>query len=230
MDTTEEKPVQDPAAAAEKQSRDDLRVDDETKANSGEKEGLEKEHSNTDAGEENVDKEEVMAGKKRHLFKDATLFPMFFTMFSFRLVAACVMLPLGVLLLVSGNWLNSGEFGMEAVASRPWPNLEVEEQEQQQKILHSCALIGWILGFFMLLNFFYNVWTFLALGSLIYAKLPWAREGWNQARVAADEFLSKVREESLVDQYHRMTKAQRVSMARHDGEKRRIMENEAEGV
>merc|ERR1711971_1337494 len=89
------------------------------------KEGLEKEHSNTDAGEENVDKEEVMAGKKRHLFKDATLFPMFFTMFSFRLVAACVMLSLGVLLLVSGNWLNSGEFGMEAVASRPWPNLEV---------------------------------------------------------------------------------------------------------
>ena len=139
------------------------------------------------------------------------------------------MLPLGVLLLVSGNWLNSGEFGMEAVASRPWPNLEVEEQEQQLKILHSCALIGWILGTFMLLNFLYNVWTFAALGTLLYAKLPWARESWNQARVAADEFLSKVREESLVDQYHRMTKAQMESMARHDGE-RRSKENETEGV
>ena len=130
------------------------------------------------------------------------------------------MLPLGVLLLVSGNWLNSGEFGMEAVASRPWPNLEVEEQEQQLKILHSCALIGWILGSFMLLNIIFNVWTFVALGTLLYAKLPWARERWNQARVAADQFLSKVREESAVDQYHRMTKAQMESMARHDGERR----------
>ena len=139
------------------------------------------------------------------------------------------MLPLGVLLMVSGSWLNSGEFGMEAVASRPWPNLDVVELEPQQKILHVSALIGWILGFFMILNFFYNVWTFAALWTLIYAKLPWARERWNQARIAADEFLSKVREESLVEQYHRMTKAQRKSMARHDSE-RLTKENETEAV
>ena len=128
------------------------------------------------------------------------------------------MLPLGVMLMVSGSWLNSGEFGMEAVSSKPWPDIEVEEHQQQQKILHSCALIGWILGFFMLLNVFFNVWTSAALWTLIFDKLPWARERWNQARIAADEFLRKVREESLVDQYHRMTKAQMESMAMHDGE------------
>ena len=139
------------------------------------------------------------------------------------------MLPLGVLLMVSGSWLNSGEFGMEAVASKPWPNIEVEEEEQQQRILHSCALIGWILGFFMLLNVFFNVWTAAALWILIYDKLPWVRERWNQARVATDGFLRKVREESLVDQYHRMTKAQRKSMARHDSE-RLTKENETEAV
>ena len=84
MDTTEEKQVQDPAAAAENQSMD-IRADDETKA---EQDILEKEPSNTDAGEANGgDEGEVMAGKKRHLVKDATLFPMFFTMFGFRLVA-----------------------------------------------------------------------------------------------------------------------------------------------
>ena len=118
---------------------------------------------------------------------------------------------------------------MEAVARRPWPNIEVEEKVQQLKILHSCARIGWILGFFMLLNVFYNVWTSAALWTLLFDKLPWARERWNQARVAADGFLRKVREESLVDQYHRMTKAQMESMARHDGE-RRIKEKEAEAV
>ena len=127
------------------------------------------------------------------------------------------MFPLGVLLLVSGNWLNTGEFGMEAIASKPWPDKEVEEFNEQQNILHSCALIGWILGFFILLNFLYNVWTFVALGSLIFDKLPWARERWNQTRVAADEFL-KVREESLAEQFHRLNKAQMESMA--NGEKR----------
>ena len=84
MDTTEEKQVQDPAAAAENQSMD-IRADDGTKA---EQDIQEKEPSNTDTGEVNRgDKGEVMAGKKRHLVKDATLFPMFFTIFGFRLVA-----------------------------------------------------------------------------------------------------------------------------------------------
>ena len=61
-----------------------------------------------------------------------------------------------------------------AVARRPWPNIEVEEKVQQLKILHSCARIGWILGFFMLLNVFYNInmWTSAALWTLIYDKLP----------------------------------------------------------
>ena len=139
------------------------------------------------------------------------------------------MLSLGVLLLVSGSWLNSGEFGMEAVSSRRPPNLILEEHIQQHKILHSCALIGWILGFFMLLNLFFNVWISAALWTLIYDKLPWARERWNQARVAADGFLNKVREESLVNQYHRMNKAQMEGMAMHDG-KRRIKEKETEAV
>ena len=138
------------------------------------------------------------------------------------LLSAILMFTLGVLLLFCGNWLNSGEFGMEAIASKPWPDKEVEEFKEQQNILHSCALIGWILGFFMLLNFLYNVWTFFALGYLIFDKLPWARKRWNQARVAADELLikGKVREESLVEQFHRLTKAQMESIEKHDGERR----------
>ena len=78
MDTTEKKQAQDPATAAEIQSRD-FRVDDENKVNRS----MEKEPSNSDAGEAmGGDKE-----KKRHLVKEASLFPMFFTMFVFRLVA-----------------------------------------------------------------------------------------------------------------------------------------------
>ena len=126
------------------------------------------------------------------------------------------MFPLGVLLLVSGSWLNSGEFGMEAVASQPYPGLTVEEGKEQKMILHSCALIGWILGFLMILNAFYSMWTFIALRSLIFAERPWARESWNQGRLAANQFLSKVREESVEDQFFRMTESQQKSMAMHD--------------
>ena len=247
MDTTEKKEIANPIPQEEvgeatteisspsKNSEVDEKAK-ETTDKQGEEEHQEKENTDKDAGDDDVRLEaEVMEGKKRHLIKEATLFPRILIMFGFRMVAgnsdmklsrnevcnlACVMFPLAVLLLVSGNWLNSGEFGMEAVHSKPWPNEKVEEHEEQQNILHSGALIGWILGFFMLLNFVYNVWTSFALWTLIFDKFPWARERWNQARVATDEFMGKVREESLLDQYHRMTKAQMESMAKHDGERR----------
>ena len=60
----------------------------ETTAKQGEEEPQEKEANDKDAGEDDVRLEgEEMAGKKRHLFKEATLFPRFFIMFGFRMVA-----------------------------------------------------------------------------------------------------------------------------------------------
>ena len=93
MDTTEKDQVKEPSDAtpAEIQSRESGDDDEiETKANLGEEDRLEKEPSDTDARElkgGDSDKVEVMEGKKRHLLKDAKLFPMFFTMFGFRLIA-----------------------------------------------------------------------------------------------------------------------------------------------
>ena len=100
METKENKLVVDPApqedgkAAAEvpspsKESEvDEGAKEKKTEANQG---GQDQEHhgkeiTDKDAEDEDVSNE-VMAGKKRHLLKEATLFPMFFTMFSFRLVA-----------------------------------------------------------------------------------------------------------------------------------------------
>ena len=69
-----------------RESGDDHEI--ETKAYLGEEERLENEPSDTGAGEpKGGGKVEVMEGKKRHLLKDAKLFPMFFTMFRFRLIA-----------------------------------------------------------------------------------------------------------------------------------------------
>jgi len=196
------------------------KVTKEAEAKQGEQDDKEKGDAEDDMGE-------IKVGKRRHLITEILLFPMFFTMFGFRAIAGTVNFILGVLLMVAGSWLNSGEFGLEAVASKPFPDIEVEDMKSQQNILHSCALIGWILGFFMILNSLYNVWTFMALGSIIFDKLPWARDRWNQARVAADEYLSSVREESMVDQFHRMNKSQIESMAKHD-ERRRDREKKAE--
>ena len=93
MDTTEKDQVKEPAApeydatSVKIQSRESG-DEDEIKSNLGEKERLEKELSDTDAREpKGGDKVEVMDGKKRHLLKDAKFFPMFFTMFGFRLIA-----------------------------------------------------------------------------------------------------------------------------------------------
>ena len=101
METKENKMVNDPApqeevgkAAAEIPSPSKESVVDEganekeTEANQGgqDQENHGKEITDKDAEDKDV-RNEVMAGKKRHLIKEATLFPMFFSMFSFRLVA-----------------------------------------------------------------------------------------------------------------------------------------------
>ncbi len=111
MDTNEDKLVVDPALQEDEKPADEIPQEDgkapakisspskesevvagakekETEANQGEKdqENHGKEIADTDA-EDEKDKGEVMAGKKRHLIGEATLFPMFFTMFGFRLVA-----------------------------------------------------------------------------------------------------------------------------------------------
>ena len=93
MENTEKDQVKDPAALEDVATPTPAKIqpresggEDESKANLGEEERLEKEPSDTDAGEpKDGDKVEVMEGKKRHLLKDAKLFPMFFTMFAFRL-------------------------------------------------------------------------------------------------------------------------------------------------
>ena len=100
MDTTKKKvvgnqnPKEDGEASTEIPSPSkDFEVDTgaremETTAKQGEEEPQEKETNDKDAGEDDVRLEgEVMAGKKRHLIKEATLFPRFFIMFGFRMVA-----------------------------------------------------------------------------------------------------------------------------------------------
>ena len=98
MDTTEKKvkvnqtPQEDGEASTEIPSPSKKsEVDEEAKETTvkqGEDEPQEKETTDKDAGEDDVRLEaEVMAGKRRHLFKEATLFPRFFIMFGFRMVA-----------------------------------------------------------------------------------------------------------------------------------------------
>ena len=95
MENTEKDQVKDPSASEDVATPTPAKIqpresvgEDENKANLGEDERPEKEPSDTDAGEpKDGDKVEVMEGKKRHLLKDAKLFPMFFTMFGFRLFA-----------------------------------------------------------------------------------------------------------------------------------------------
>ena len=99
MDTSEKKvvanqtPREDGEASTEIPSPSkDFEVDnkegEEITVKQSKEEPPEKETTDNDAGEDDVRLEaEVMAGKKRHLIKEATLFPRFFIMFGVRMVA-----------------------------------------------------------------------------------------------------------------------------------------------
>ena len=99
MDTTQKKEIANPTlqdqddgeASTEIPSPSkDSEVDEEAKKTTAKQREEEPQEKTTDkdAGEEDVRLEAVLiAGKKRHLIKEATLFPRFFIMFGVRMVA-----------------------------------------------------------------------------------------------------------------------------------------------
>ena len=66
--------------------------------------------------------------KKRHLLDTGCpLFPIH-TWLYFLYIALAIILPVfGTLLIICGNWSNTGYFSLFAILNYPWPKLQVED-------------------------------------------------------------------------------------------------------
>ena len=156
--------------------------------------------------------------KYRHTHYDARhFFPLFYLNFWFRIVGGLLAFMLGICLLVSGSWADSGTYAFLILQSKPFPNVEIEDGNWHSMALEFASFVGWICGFFLLLGSLYYFWTAFVLYELYFAKKPWNKERWSDIRVAANDFLvtGRVREETLAEQFARMNEDQQEDMVQY---------------
>merc|ERR1711936_184417 len=149
--------------------------------------------------------------KTRHPFDTSLkLFPLHAWLYILYIVLAILLPIFGTLLILCGNYTNTGYFSLFAILNYPWPKLKLEDPNATATSLELLQLACWISGFFFWLFALYLVYAILVYHKLLWARRPWDREAWGGVRKAADDVLhkGKVRDEDEMEQFERLDKAQ----------------------
>ena len=81
--------------------------------------------------------------KKRHtLAKAFSVFPIHMWLYCLYIVLALLLPFSGTLLIICGNWVNTGYFTLQALSSKPWPNLQVENANYHATTLELLQVRG----------------------------------------------------------------------------------------
>jgi len=163
----------------------------------------------------NVD--EDLPEKRTHTIGEGfSLFPIHTWLFFIYIITAIILAVFGTLLLINGNFANTGYFTFQAIINNPWPKLQVEDEDHHAMALEFLQLTCWISGFFFWLFSLYLVYVIFVYNSLLWAARPWDRQVWDRVRVAANQVMvqGEVRDESEDRQVNRMNKKQQQEMAK----------------
>ena len=153
--------------------------------------------------------------KLKHSFGDATSFFSFFFLFmAGRIFLGILGLAIGTLLLIIGSWSSSARIGVSGITQEPWPGKQIEDQDYVDFVLGCSMYGGWVLGFVVLTLSCYLLGSSIPLYKLMFDYVPWNRNNWSNIRKEANSILveSKVREETLTEQFNRMTQEQQDNM------------------
>jgi len=156
--------------------------------------------------------------KTRHPFDTSfKLFPLHTWLYILYVVLAILLPIFGTLLILCGNYTNTGYFSLFAILNYPWPKLKLEDPNATATSLELLQLACWISGFFFWLFALYLVYAILVYHKLLWARKPWDRQAWGGVRKAADDVLrkGKVRDEDEVEQFERLDKKQQEEMVKY---------------
>merc|ERR1712055_218833 len=156
--------------------------------------------------------------KTRHpLGTSCKLFPLHAWLYFLYIVLAILLPIFGTLLIICGNWSNTGYFSLFAILNYPWPKLKLEDPNYTATSLELLQLACWISGFFFWLFALYLVYAIVVYHKLLWARKPWDRQAWGGVRKAADDVLCRgeVRDEDMMEQFERMDKEQQEEMGRY---------------
>ena len=161
-----------------------------------------------------IEDKELPEKRSHKIGEGCSLFPIHTWLFFLYIILAIVLAVFGTLLIINGNWANTGYFSFHAIINWPWPKVEVEDQDYHAMALEFLQLSCWICGFFFWLFAIYLVYVVYVYYNLLWVAMPWDRQVWNGVRVVANEVLvqGKVRDETHVDQFDRMNKKQQQEM------------------
>ena len=162
--------------------------------------------------------DEDLPEKRTHAIGEGfSLFPIHTWLFFIYIITAIILAVFGTLLLINGNFANTGYFTFQAIINNPWPKLEVEDEDHHAMALEFLQLTCWICGFFFWLFALYLVYVIHVYNSLLWAARPWDRQAWNGVRVAANQVMvqAKVRDETEDKQFNRMNKKQQEKMSKY---------------
>merc|ERR1712215_55329 len=153
--------------------------------------------------------------KERHTISEGfKLFPIHTWLYFIYIILIFVLALFGTLLSICGSWANTGVFTLNTVINSPWPNLEVEDLDDHFVALELLQMTCWISGFFFWFFALYLVYVVYIFYGLLLSKRPWDRQTWHRVRLDANQVLelSKVREETIKEQFGRMNEKQQQEM------------------
>ena len=159
--------------------------------------------------------EESLREKKSHSISEGcNFFPNHTWLFILYVFLMVILGVFGTILIISGNWANSGYLILTTILNRPFPNIEVEDEEETVFALEFLQLSSWICGFFLWLFAIYLLYVVHVYYQLIFPNYPWNANNWNSVRLSANKVLveSKVRDETVGEQFERLNKRQRSEM------------------
>ena len=179
---------------------------------------------NTEVLDKELEKEELkednenLLEKKTHTVGEGcSLFRNHTWLFFLYVLLLVNLVIFGVLLIIFGNWANSGLVSFYAIINSPWPKIELEEENETVFAIEFLQLSCWISGFFFCLFAIYDLYVLYVYYKLLWPSYPWNSNNWNNVRLSGNRMLvkSKVRDESTQEQFERMNSDQKEMMQKY---------------
>ena len=133
---------------------------------------------------------------KKHGLCDFEFIPIHLAIMYLSVILCLLHLALGIMLIIFGNYINSGVFALWAITNKPWPAIELENISSTEKDVVFLQVVCWVCGALNFVPVFFMAWLAITYSSLILSPEPWTWLQWNRERKDAMDYIINVDKEN----------------------------------
>ena len=119
---------------------------------------------------------------KKHGLCDFEFIPIHLAILYLSVILCLLHLALGIMLIIFGNYINSGVFALWAITNKPWPAIELEDISNTENDVVFLQVVCWVCGALNFVPVFFMAWLAITYSSLILSPEPWTWLQWNRDR------------------------------------------------